>query len=138
MRNNLAMLWRSQWRETILTVQCCHRGLREDRYSCVRGERTDFVCSEARQVSLNRHDETVSQTKPSDRAQTHESDCRGGSLRVITAAVHSGGFAKNTGKRGFSAISLSESAVRMSLGRTVLEEMLLLQQLPENCVGKST
>ena len=72
-------------------------------------------------------DETVSQIKPNTRSPTAQSGCRVVRLRDAHAAAFCPIAVEYTGKRPVTAVPLSESPLWMSIGRTVLEEVLLLQ-----------
>jgi hypothetical protein len=87
-------------------------------------------------IALKNYDGTVSQTKASACTQTTRSVCAAWCLRDASAATYGDAACKSAGKRPVSAIPLSESPMRLSVGRAVLEEVLLLQQLAENCVGQ--
>ena len=90
-----------------------------------------------RMALLKSSDETVPQIKSKADPQTVRSDCVAWNLRNAFAPSDGSAAFKFPGKRPVAAVPLPESPVRMSIGSTVLEEVLLLQYLTENCVGQS-
>jgi hypothetical protein len=58
-------------------------------------------------------------------------------LRDVVSAADSPISAEFSGKRLVGTIPVPESTLRLSFGRAVLEEMLLLEQCSENRLGES-
>ena len=78
-------------------------------------------------VLLKSSDETVSQIKSKVDSQTDWSGGDAWDMRDSPAAADGSAAKGFPGERSVAAVPLPESAVRMPIGGTVLEEMLLLQ-----------
>ena len=81
------------------------------------------------------NDETESQIFDKAHTRPRKPIRIAGRLRDVVSAADHSTASEFAGKRHIRAFPLPESTVRLSIGRSVLEEVLLLQQCPKGRLG---